>query len=553
MMINITKKNLMHYIIGISFFVVACVLQQFDDYVQSPHMNKFMSLLAHCLFFEIIIYWGVSIISRISEKSIKVGLTSAIILMTSLMVIRLIKYNVLFDVTAERFAWYFYYIPQCLSPVVLFLTVLRMGKIIKNKISIVWYLLFLPAILLILLVFTNDLHEQVFSFPSGLENANKIYKWEWGYYVILSWITGLYLAIGVLLFIKCRISYCRKKAWIPLVLFIFCILCCILREVFNPSFIKMPETVVFSVLIVCESLIKIGLIPSNTKYTKFFDVANISAMISNKNLYIELSSKNAPEISRKQAKETIQNGEIALSKDLILKAKTIRGGEVFWTEDMSTINKINDNLIDINATLAEEIDIIAAENRMKEQRSKIEEQNNLYKEILSLSQPYLEKINSRLTKAKTNEEIDEALRLAVIQGVFLKRRSNLVLIKKEGKVSISELVYALKESLDALSFYNIASSIFSTVNGLYPLEQIELIFDCFTYCIECSLSNLSACLVRLSENNNQLICRIILDNEKNIISKEWKKKECDNLNANFEVEECEGTIYITLSFKKEEA
>lgn len=452
MTVNIAKKNLMHYIIGISFFVIACVLQQFDDYVQFPHVNKFMSLLAHCLFFGIIIYWGVSIISRISEKSIKVGLTSAIILMTSLMVIRLIKYNVLFDTTAERFAWYFYYIPQCLSPVVLLLTVLRMGKIIKNKISIVWYLLFLPAILLILLVFTNDLHEQVFSFPSGLEYANKIYKWEWGYYVILSWITGLYLAIGVLLFIKCRISYCRKKAWIPLVLFIFCILCCILREVFNPAFIKMPETVVFSVLIVCESLIKIGLIPSNTKYTKFFDVANISAMISNKNLDIELSSKNAPEISRKQAIETILNGEIALSKDLILKAKTIRGGKVFWTEDMSTINKINDNLIDINATLAEEIDIIAAENRMKEQRSKIEEQNNLYKEILNLSQPYLEKINDRLTNAKTNEEIDEALRLAVIQGVFLKRRSNLVLIKKEDKVSTNELVYALKESLDALSF-----------------------------------------------------------------------------------------------------
>lgn len=32
MTINITKKNLMHYIIGISFFVIACVLQQFDDY-----------------------------------------------------------------------------------------------------------------------------------------------------------------------------------------------------------------------------------------------------------------------------------------------------------------------------------------------------------------------------------------------------------------------------------------------------------------------------------------------------------------------------------------
>lgn len=161
--------------------------------------------------FGILTYWTVSVVSRVSDKSIKYGLAATIILMSSVMLLKLIKYNVLFDATAERYIWYAYYIPQCLAPAVLLLTVLRMARKSEKPLSARWNLLFVPAVLLIVFVFTNDVHEQVFSFAEGLQNANKVYKWEWGYYVIFGWIAGLYLTNGILLFIKCRISHCRKK------------------------------------------------------------------------------------------------------------------------------------------------------------------------------------------------------------------------------------------------------------------------------------------------------------------------------------------------------
>lgn len=192
----------------------------------------------------------------------------------------------------------------------------------------------------------------------------------------------------------------------------------------------MPETVVLSAVIVCESLIAIGFIPSNTDHARYFDVADVSAVITNKNFDVELSSKNAPVVNAEQATAAFRNGEIALSKDLTLKCKNITGGEVFWTEDMSVINKINENLAEINAALAKENDLVTAENRIKEQRSKIEEQNNLYKEIFNISVPYLKKIGKYLSKAKIDEEKDDALRYAVVYGVLLKRRSNLTLMEK---------------------------------------------------------------------------------------------------------------------------
>lgn len=547
--ISVSKKNhILPYVTAGVLFVAACVLQQTDDLAMNRNIGKLMALTAQFIFFGILTYWTVSVVSRVSDKSIKYGLAATIILMSSVMLLKLIKYNVLFEPTAERYIWYAYYIPQCLAPAVLLLTVLKMARKSEKPLSARWNLLFVPAVLLIIFVFTNDVHEQVFSFAEGLQNANKVYKWEWGYYVILGWIAGLYLTNGILLFVKCRISHCRKKAWIPLALFAVCLTCCILREVFNPLFIKMPETVVFSVVIVCESLIRIGFIPSNTDHAKFFDVADVSAVITDKNFNVELSSKNAPEITREQATKAVQSGEIALSKDMILKAKAITGGEVFWTEDLSVVNKINDRLAEINLTLAEEIDLVTAENRLKEQRSKIEEQNNLYKGISNIAKPHLKKIGKRFAKAMTEEEKDDALRLSVVYGVFLKRRANLAMTENDGKITLSELVYSLRESADALTFYGVYSSVFAVGDGEFPAEQIEFIYEFFEDCIECALPDLTACLVRLSEKNGALSCRIALDNVKNAIPEGWRNKECERLGATLVVEKSDETLYATLTF-----
>ena len=321
-----------------------------------------------------------------------------------------------------------------------------------------------------------------------------------------------------------------------------------MHMIFIAFLIRMPETVVFSVVIVCESLIRIGFIPSNTDYAKFFDMADVSAVIADKNFNVEISSKNAPEITREQAIEAVQSGEIALSRDTILKAKAITGGEVFWTEDLSVVNKINDRLAEINSALAEEIDLVTAENRLKEQRSKIEEQNNLYKEIFGIAKPHLRKIGKRFAKATTDEETDEALRLSVVYGVFLKRRANLAMTANEGKITLSELVYSLRESADALTFYGVYSSVFAVGDGEFPAERIEFIYEFFEDCIEFALPNLTACLVRLSEKDGALSCRIALDNVKNAIPEGWRNKECERLGATLKTEENDETLYATLTF-----
>ncbi|MCI7095175.1 MAG: hypothetical protein MR909_04255, partial [Clostridiales bacterium] len=477
------KKGLMPVVIAAMFFLTACVLQAVDECISDGAARKMLMLLTQYVFFGLLAYWTASVISRIFDRSIRSGIIVAIALMGMILFVRLLKYHVFYDGTVMRYLWYSYYIPHCLAPAVLLFTLLGMGRKDRKPLAKSWYLLFLPAVLLILLVFTNDLHEQVFSFAKGLKYSNEIYQWKWGYYLILAWIASLYLTVGILLYIKCRISGCRKKAWIPLVLFIACIVLCILREVFDPSFIRMPEAVVFSVVIVFESLIQIGFIPSNVKHKEFFYVADVSASIADKDLNVVLSSKKAPEITREQAISAANGSKTELSEDLVLRAKAIRGGEVFWTEDYSLINKINESLAEINETLSEESDLIAAENKLKEQRSKIEEQNNLYKGIFAVFRPHLKKIKKCFAKAISEEEKEEALRLAVVYGVYLKRRSNFAMLAKNGQVQLSELLYAIRESTDALSFYGAAASVIFEGDGTALIGQVTFLYEFFEDCI----------------------------------------------------------------------
>ncbi len=547
------KKDLLYVAVAAFFFLTACVLQTVDDYISDWSVKKTIALLTQYIFFGLLAYWTASVISRISDKSICSGIIVAIALMGVILFVRLLKYHVFYEETATRYLWYSYYIPQCIAPVVLLLTILGMGRKDGKPLAKGWYLLFLPAAALILLVFTNDLHEQVFSFAKGLKYSNEIYKWEWGYYFILSWIAVLYLSIGVLLYIKCRVSGCRKKAWIPLVLFIVCIVLCVLREVFDPVFIRMPEAVVFSVVVVFESLIRIGFIPSNVNHEELFYVADVSAGIADKDLNVVLTSKNAPEITREQAMKAANGSKTELREDLVLRAKAIRGGEVFWTEDYSVINKINESLAEINETLAEESDLIAAENKLKEQRSKIEEQNNLYKGIFAVFRPHLKKIKKCFAKAISEEEKEEALRLAVVYGVYLKRRSNFAMLAKNGQVQLSELLYAIRESTDALSFYGAAASVIFEGDGTALIGQVTFLYEFFEDCIESALPDLSACLVRLSVNNGLLHCRIALDNARESIPENWRSRECEKLGASVRLQIQDETLYATLSFGEREA
>ena len=151
--------------------------------------------------------------------------------------------------TVSRYLWYAYYIPQCLVPPVGLLAALGIERKNDKPISRLTYLIFVPAVLLILLIFTNDLHQTIFSFQPGFKNFSKDYRHEFGYFLAIVWIVGMTLAGGIVLFIKCSISACRKRKWIPLLTFLLCAIACNLCFKFATASYKIPELFSFSFIL----------------------------------------------------------------------------------------------------------------------------------------------------------------------------------------------------------------------------------------------------------------------------------------------------------------
>lgn len=137
--------------------------------------------------------------------------------------------------------------------------------------------------------------------------------------------------------------------------------------------------------------------------------------------------------------------------------------------------------------------------------------------------------------------------------VYLKRRSNFAMLAKNGQVQLSELLYAIRESTDALSFYGAAASVIFEGDGTALIGQVTFLYEFFEDCIESALPDLSACLVRLSVNNGLLHCRIALDNARESIPENWRSRECEKLGASVRLQLQDETLYATLSFGEREA
>ncbi|MFR5796283.1 MAG: histidine kinase N-terminal 7TM domain-containing protein [Christensenellales bacterium] len=134
--------------------------------------------------------------------------------------LRAVKYRFFSDDTITRHLWYLYYVPQILATLFSLFAALQLGRREGDALSRKWYLLFIPAVLLIGGVLTNDLHQLVFLAVPGAATLEADYTHGWMYYLAMTWIVGLLLATGIIVYRKCRVSESRRYAWIPLCVFL---------------------------------------------------------------------------------------------------------------------------------------------------------------------------------------------------------------------------------------------------------------------------------------------------------------------------------------------
>lgn len=476
-MVRKVDKTKLLTVVGIIIFLFGGAVRIFSHLTSSA--DNYIENFDVIIFSGLIIGWGVSVAYRIVQKNIRICLVISAALMLLWMALRAIKYNSPADInTYGRYLWYSYYIAMVFLPLMMFFAMLNIGK--PENTNNRKYLLIIPAAVLVLLVMTNDFHQLAFVFEPDFHNWNKQYSYGPVYYVIAVWIFILVLSSIVLSINRCRISATRKKLWIPIVIILVAIIYTLWNNL-NHGYsglriYNVPEVFCFASIALWESLIQIGLVPSNTGYGDFFNASNLNTLIFDNEGNVKYRSKNATNVSKDVV---LQNGNsVVIDENIILKKHNIKGGKVVWTEDISAINRINRELSEVKEQISEYNVILKSEAELKKRRAAVTEQNKLYDSITEFIRPQLCDLENILKNIENNRgDISVNYAGACVVNVYIKRISNLLIMAKSRKMlNAFELENSIRELAEYISVYGISCSSFSNVSGEISAEKTIALF-----------------------------------------------------------------------------
>ena len=338
-----TKKTILFALGVLALIAFAMWLRYASRHIfHSPVVSHLRSGIYVFLFSA----WCYSLWIRIVQTQVRHYLLAISALMVLWILFRSIKFSIE-NTDAERWLWYFYYFPMLFIPMLSVFVSRSLGKGEDFRLPRWTKILYLPTLLLLLLVLTNDLHQQVFSFPSGVLSDQE-YRYESGYFFVLGW-EALCAGFALLSMVKnCRIPRSRRIRWLPLVPLALSLAyaCAYVKKVYwvwvLAGDMTVSQCLIFASILEC--CIQCGLIQSNLGYDELFEATSLPVQITDPAFCPKYASVSMQEALPQSELQQIRQDTVHLSDDTLLKRHKLRRGWVFWKEDISALNQIRKEL-----------------------------------------------------------------------------------------------------------------------------------------------------------------------------------------------------------------
>lgn len=474
-----------------------------------------LSIVRALIYIGLLAAWGISVQTRIIQTQVRRYLLVIAGLMLLWLTLRTVKYNT-YHMTAERFLWYGYYLPMLFIPVLAVLVALSLGKPENYRLSKWTHFLYLPSALLFLLVLTNDLHQLVFFFPTGVLSTRE-YDYGIGYYVVLAWMVLCAAAALVIILAKCRIPQSRRYLWLPVVPFALALGYCAayIKGVYWVWLLAGDLTVSMCLIItaIFESCIQCSLIQSNTHYAELFHASTIGALITDRDFSVACAAENARSVDS-QTLMAAAESPVVTADGIRISEAPIRWGHVFWEDDISPMLAVLKELDDTREELQSYGSILQAENAQKARRKKLEEQERLYRAMQEKAAAPAVRL-SNLAKTLQGVQDADAARFLLwkmtVIGAYLKRRSNLIfLADRDGMVPASEVALCLNESMDNLRLHVRRCASRLDFEGELRLETAAALYDFFEAAIELAMDDLSGAAANVTRKEDACVLSLML-------------------------------------------
>ena len=495
-----TKKSLLCALAALALIAFAMWLRYASRQIfHSPAVNHLRSGIYVFLFSA----WSYSLWNRIVQTQVRRYLLAISALMVLWILLRSIKFSIE-NTDAARRLWYFYYFPMLFIPMLSVFVSLSLGKGENFRLPRWTKILYLPTLLLLLLVLTNDLHQQVFSFPSGVLSDQE-YRYEGGYFFVMGW-ESLCAGFALLSMVKnCRIPRSRRIRWLPLVPLALSLAYAYAyaKEVYwvwvLAGDMTVSQCLIFASIFEC--CIQCGLIQSNLGYDELFEATSLPVQITDHafhSKYVSVAMQRAlPQSELRQ----MQQDTVHLGDDTLLKRHKLRRGWVFWKEDISALNQIRKELELTRDELRDTGDVLTAENAQRARWLKLIEENRLYDMMEAQTARQIAMLQELLTELQKTEDSGRARHLlgqVIIIGTYIKRRSNLIFVgEQRGAISVQELLLCLNESSENISVYGTDCKAIVKGEGLLTVEQATQVYDLFEAVVETELESLRALLISI--------------------------------------------------------
>ena len=495
-----TKISLLCALAALGLIVLAMLLRYASRHIlHDPIVNHLRSGIYVFLFSA----WCYTLWLRIVQVQVRRYLLAISALMVLWILLRSIKFSI-GNTDAERRLWYFYYFPMLFIPMLSVFVSQSLGKDEAFRLPRWTKLLYIPTLLLLLLVLTNDLHRQVFSFPSGVLSDGE-YRYEKGYYFVLGW-EALCAAFSLVLMVRsCRIPHSRRIRWLPLVPFA-------LSLAYAYAYVKkvywvwvlagdmtVSQCLIFASIFEC--CIQCGLIQSNLGYDELFEATSLPVQITDHALCTKYASIAMQKPLPQSELRHMQQDTVQMDDDTLLKRHRLRSGWVFWKEDISALNQIRKELELTRDELRDTGDVLAAENAQRARWLKLTEENRLYDMMEAQTARQIAMLRDLLAELQKAEDPDRARRLlgqVIIIGTYIKRRSNLTFVGvQRGAISVQELRLCLNESSENISIYGADCKTIIKGEGRLTVEQATQVYDLFEAVVEAELESLRALLISI--------------------------------------------------------
>ena len=497
-----TTKHLLPTVFVFTAIAIAyaCrMLAKFD--IGGPAVNHIRTALYLLLF----TLWGFSLDRRIIQRQALHCLRLTAALMLLWLILRTLKYSVVTGSAAGRYIWYLYYLPMLFLPLLGVYIALSMGKSEDYRLSRGTGMLSIIPAALFLLVITNDLHQQVFAFKSGVPGlpVSGTYSYRPLYFICLGWMVVCMAFSLVCLFRKSRIPSGEGKRITPFVLGCAMLLYGILYLSGIPAvrwwFGDMNVMFCLLYAAIYESCIRCRMIPSNTGYVELFEASTLAACIADRSGRIVLRSRAAG-----KDMTCPQEGQRIVRPDgMRISSAPISGGYAVWQDNVRQLaelrTRLNANKEEMERNKKKLKDAYLVQKSLHE----LTEKNRIYNELEAKHSRQTAQMRQMLARCERADPAERRslLKKVLLLGTYIKRSANLYFLSSEYQwLPQQELRLTVDEAVRALTACGTECGVIYRTTEPMRASEVVRLFDLLEIVAETMVDDLRSLFISVSDS-----------------------------------------------------